>query len=358
VAENLPAERGDGIARFAWDDLPALGVLARATSAGLADDRYIAWQYERNPFAAPERMPLFLHRRDGRVEGQVGARLVRLKIGSSEAAAHWITNLVVEPGAQKRGIGTALHRACVAETGLGLALDVTERAERLFLREGAADLGVVPLYIRVLDSEAFLARRAVPARAAVAPLASRVLAALDRRAAKVLRADSLALVEVDRFSAWADAVWESCAPHYPVLVRRDRAYLNWRFAEDPLHRYRLFEVRRGVDPIGIAVLRVGEWGPVQAGFVVDWLCKPQDAEPLLAACLEVFRESRVAAVYCLHANPVSTGMLPRLGFVRRPSGFRFLVCGEAGADLVRDRGSWFVTLGDSNVDRPRPPSGA
>jgi GNAT superfamily N-acetyltransferase len=356
VAENLTTERGEGIARFAWEDLPALRVLARSASAGLGDDRYIAWQYERNPLAAPERKPLFLHRRDGRVEGQVGARLVRLKNGSSEAAAHWITNLVVAPGARKRGIGTALHRACVAETGLGLAIDVTEAAERILLREGAADLGVVPLYIRVLDVEAFLARRAVPARGAVAPLASLVLAALDRRAARVLRANPVALVEVDRFSAAADEVWDSCAPHYPVLVRRDRAYLNWRFAEDPLSRYRLFEVRRGADPIGIAVLRVGEWGSVPAGFMVDWLCKPRDSEALLASCLDVFRESRVAAVYCLHANPVSIGMLPRLGFVRRSSGFRFLVCGGAG--LVRDRRNWFLTLGDSNVDRPRPPSGA
>jgi hypothetical protein len=49
-------------------------------------------------------------------------------------------------------------------------------------------------------------------------------------------------------------------------------------------------------------------------------------------------------------------MLLRLGFVRRSSGFRFLVCAGAENDLVRDRRSWFVTLGDSNVDRPRPPS--
>ena len=322
MAENLPAEGRDGIARFAWEDLPALRILAKAASAGLADDKYIAWQYEENPFAVPDRKPLFLHLRKGCVEGQVGARLVQLKAGASETPAHWITNLVVRRSLQKRGIGTALHRACVAETGLALALDVTPPAERILLREGAADLGVVPMYVRALDAYALFARRVVRARSILAPIASGVLKAFDRRAARLLRADSVALVGVDRFSATADAVWESCAPHYPVLVRRDRAYLNWRFADNPLRRYRLFEVRRGVDPIGIAVLRVGEWGRVRAGFVVDWLCEPKDAEPLLAACLDVFRASRVAAVYCLHANPVSTGMLRRLGFVRRSSGFR------------------------------------
>ena len=375
MAENLPAERVDGIARFVWEDLPALRVLARAVSAGLADDKYISWQYEENPFAAADRKPLFLHLRKGCVEGQVGARLVQLKAGASETPAHWITNLVVRRGLQKRGIGTALHRACVAETGLALALDVTPPAERIFLREGAEDIGAVPMYVRALDAGVLFARRAVRARRLLAPIASGVLKAFDRRAARLLRADSVALVGVDRFSATADAVWESCAPHYPVLVRRDRAYLNWRFADNPLRRYRLFEVRRGVDPIGIAVLRVGEWGRVRAGFVVDWLCEPKDAEPLLAACLDVFRASRVAAVYCLHANPVSTGMLRRLGFVRRSRGFRFLVCsgaaggpgfagdgrspkgGASGADLVRDLRNWFVTLGDSNVDRPRSPSG-
>jgi len=140
-----------------------------------------------------------------------------------------------------------------------------------------------------------------------------------------------------------------------VLVRRDRAYLNWRFADDPFHRYRLFEVCRGADPIGVAVLRVGEWGGVAAGFVVDYLCAPRDAEALFAACLEVLRDAGVAAVYCLHTNPVSTGMLRRLGFLRRGSGLRLLVCGEDGGSHVRDGSGWFVTLGDSNVDRPRPP---
>jgi len=41
--------------------------------------------------------------------------------------------------------------------------------------------------------------------------------------------------------------------------------------------------------------------------------------------------------------------------LRRDSGLRLLVCGEDGGGLVRDGSGWFVTLGDSNVDRPRPP---
>lgn len=356
MAENLTTERANGIARFEWEDLAALRILAAAMGPALSDDRYIAWQYERNPFTAEGRRPLFLHMRAGRVEGQVGARLVRLKNGPREETAHWITNLVVDPASQKRGIGTALHRACVAETGLALALDVTAPAERLMRREGACDLGTVPLYVRPLDVDAFCARRFALAGAVVAPLASRILGVLDRRAARLLRRDAIALVEMDRFSETADKVWESCAAHYPVLVRRDRAYLNWRFADDPFHRYRLFEVRRGAAPIGIAVLRVGAWGGLPAGFIVDWLCEPRDAELLLAACLDVLRESRVAAAYCVHANPVSTGMLPRLGFVRRSSGFRFLVCGGEAGGLVRDRRNWFVTFGDSNADRPRPAS--
>ena len=348
---GLDSLRVTGITRFSWKDLSALRHLSDAVGAGFGDGQYISWQYERNPFAAGDRTPLFLHVRDGRVEGQVGARLVRLKAGGSETAAHWITNLAVNPASQKRGIGTALHRACVAETGLALAMDVTPSAQRILLREGAADLGIVPMYVRPLDASALFARRHLPA--ALAPLASAVLRAFDRRAARLLRADPISLVEVERFSAAADAVWRSCARHYPVLVRRDRAYLNWRFADDPSRRYRLVEVHRGTEAIAIAVLRVGEWGGVPAGFLVDHLCAPADAETLHAACLDVFQKARLAAAYCLHLNPVGTGALRRLGFVRRRGGFRFLVCGAAAMDLPRHRKRWFVTLGDSNVDRPR-----
>jgi GNAT superfamily N-acetyltransferase len=353
VAEQSGASERDGIVRFAWTDLPSL---REAVGTSIGDDRYIAWQYDRNPLAPADRRPLFVHLRDGRVEGQVGARLVRLKAGSSEVAAHWITNLVVSPGAQKRGIGTALHRACAGETGIGLALDVSQAGERVLFREGAVSVGMVPMYTRVLSAKVLLEERRVKGRAVLAPLATRVLRAFDGRAARLLQADPIRLVEVERFSAAADEVWRDCARHYPVLVRRDRTYLNWRFAEDPFHRYRLFEVCRGAYPVGVAVLRVGEWGGIAAGFVVDYLCAPRDAEALFAASLQIFREAGVAAVYCLHANPVSTGMLRRLGFLRRGSGLRLLVCAEDS--LVRDGSAWFVTLGDSNVDRPRPPAGS
>ena len=68
VAENLTTERANGIARFEWEDLAALRILAAAMGPALSDDRYIAWQYERNPFTAEGRRPLFLHMRAGRVE--------------------------------------------------------------------------------------------------------------------------------------------------------------------------------------------------------------------------------------------------------------------------------------------------
>jgi hypothetical protein len=213
------------------------------------------------------------------------------------------------------------------------------------------------MYVRILDAALSFERRRVRGRGVLAPLATCVHRAVDGRAARLLRTDPIGLAEVQRFSAAADEVWSTSASHYPVLVRRDRAYLNWRFADDPFHRYRLFEVRRVADAVGIAVLRVGEWGGVPAGFVVDYLCAPRDAEPLFAACLDFFRAAGVAAVYCLHANPVSTGMLRRLGFLRRDSGLRLLVRAESGG-VVRDGSGWFVTFGDSNVDRPRPPSGS
>jgi len=268
-------------------------------------------------------------------------------------SAHWITNLMVDPGSQRRGIGSALHLASLAETGLALALDVTPPAERLLRREGACDLGLVPFYVRPLDVDALWARRPRPAPALAAPIASRIVGLLDRREARLLRKDPVELVGVDRFSEAADEVWESCAAHYPVLVRRDRAYLNWRFAGDPLQRYELFEVRREGRPIGTAVLRTGAWGRVPAGFIVDWLCAPRDGEALLAACLAVFRSRRLAAAYCVHRNPAGTGMLLRLGFARRRGGFRFLLCGRPGGAMLRNPRNWFVTLGDSNLDRPR-----
>jgi hypothetical protein len=163
---------------------------------------------------------------------------------------------------------------------------------------------------------------------------------------------------VTQFDERADQIWATAAPFYPVLCRRDRHYLNWRFARFPhAGRYRCLLFSCGQTPVGYAVLRVGEHNGLRAGYVVDFLCPPRWTYALLARCLQIFRRQRVEVVYCLHLNPATKGAFSALGFVRRSSGWPLMIhardLSPQAVALLRDPRNWFLTAGDSDADRPR-----
>lgn len=46
--------------------------------------------------------------------------------------------------------------------------------------------------------------------------------------------------KVDSASSGFDHLWESAKIHYPLLVKRNRAFIQWRFFENPIHKYTIY----------------------------------------------------------------------------------------------------------------------
>ena len=97
-------------------------------------------------------------------------------------------------------------------------------------------------------------------------------------------------VEVlDRFGPDAEALYRRLRDDWGTSTIRDEAFLNWRFVDNPFHRYRIFAVRDGAGGLaGYAVYRLGNWILQNMGLVVDWLVpwdEPEAAELLKEAVL-------------------------------------------------------------------------
>jgi hypothetical protein len=72
---------------------------------------------------------------------------------------------------------------------------------------------------------------------------------------------------LDWNDAWLDAFWIKQAPALPLALARDRAYLGWRYARHPHHRYRLLGLQLAGRRFGWAVVQ-----PVETRLrVVDLL---------------------------------------------------------------------------------------
>ncbi len=308
----------------------------------------VRWAYLDD--GAPGR--LWAWRREGRIEAMQGGLSTVLRVGTSELTAVWCVELMVSERYRARGVGAVLGEVALQGAEVGLGLEIAPEARAGFLRSGWTDLGAVPLWVYPSDPRRLAEARGLDLPRPVALAASLALRALrgvhlGQAAMAGLRLESAAC-----FDERADAIWQRCARHYPVLTCRDRAFLSWRFDRfpEPARYQRHWLVRRG-RPVGYAVLRVGEHHGLRSGHLVDFLCEPRWTAGLLALSLERLGREEVAAVYCLHRNPVSEVPFRRMGFLRRTSGWSQVVRG--GPAVSRDARSWFLTAADSNVDRAR-----
>lgn len=346
VQRYTPRERGELVAfRKAM-----LGHEAPTASAD-----YARWMWEAPGRLAPE---LWVYRHEGRVIAQQGTIPVALQVGDRSLAAAWAVHLLVEPEHQLRGIGATLSQRCFLEHDVLLGLEVSDTARRAFRRAGWIDLGTVPLFARIVSPRAVLAdrwpgRRWTSLVGSAAALSVRALDALIALRASTRRID---VEEVERFDTRVDFLWEHARRSYPVIARRDHGHLNWRFADYPdRRRYRRLVFTDHGETVGWAVLRLEQRGSLTTGHIVDWLATPDGAWFVLAEGLTLLARWGAHIVYCLHKGP--SGALRKLGFIERDSGwplmFRAKELPSSLVTLLCRHDSWFVTAGDSDVDRPR-----
>jgi GNAT superfamily N-acetyltransferase len=330
--------------------------------AAQADPTYVDWQFRDAPGASERGASLHVAWKDGRIVGTLGTIRTEVFVHGRPEDASWVIDFAVHKDLRRSGIGEALGAASRAEGRTRLILEVTPAARGIAVRAGYGAIGEVPLFVRPIDPARWLRSHAVPQPLAwLSGAAGPALAGLDALALRFARNERIELVETPSFDGRADAIFGALSTRYPVLCQRDSRWLQWRFERYPQpRRYQMYWMVRKGAPVGYAVLRPGTHHGARSGVLVDYLCEPEILPALLGLCLERFRAAGAAVATCLHLNPFSGGAFLRLGFLRRNSGWRFLVrpaSPASGAPLL-DRGGWFLTAGDANVDRDRAPLAA
>ncbi len=338
VGENVGQAGSPAIARCAPGDereLIAFRTAVHGPQTIFADAGYFRWMYCDPHTSSSDRMTCWVYRAAERIEGQIGGFPVVLKVGETETPALWALDGAVSTDHRGKGVLEALLDSIGQEREVEMATEVTPGGRRVITKRAGRLGGFIGQTIGLLGH------------------------GLDFQALAAAARDGLALEQIASFDASADRIWEQSSPSYPVICRRDSAYLNWRFARFPKERYRFFYlVRSASEPVGYCVLRAGARYGLRAGYIVDFLCAPRWTRPLVALCLQHFRREGMAAVCCIHRNPVSSAPFISLGFLPRstswPCVLRTRDPAASAFALAKDSGKWFLTAGDSDLDRPRP----
>jgi hypothetical protein len=248
------------------------------------------WQHHRNPGNAAGQPGIWVAREGPTIVGQYPTVPVRLSLKGLEVDGAWGTTALIAPERDQQGLDEALLRAWDRNSGAVLTLGLTaDRTRRLFGRLHWPPSHTVPSLVKPLT------RRA--ARLANMPTAvNRVISAAIHPVVRIV-ARSRPLVAqcepVRRFDAGFTALWERLAPKFDLAVRRDAAYLNWRYVEPPHVRYSIVALRRSGEVHGYAVYRHRHEPLGRVTMLVDFLVDPDDVSGLRTLLRWVDRAARV-----------------------------------------------------------------
>jgi GNAT superfamily N-acetyltransferase len=344
------------ITRYRSDDKRGVDALYRrvfghdaAESSRLRWD----WQYRRNPNNPASEPEIWVAREGTTLVGQYATMPVKLSLTGQEVQGSWGMDVMVAPERQRQGLGEILFRTWDRNVGASLGLGLSDSSHRLFQKLNWPNVGPVPCLVKPLTRRAL--RRPnwpVGLNRIVSAVTLPIVMVISR--ARPVRAE---VRLIQRFDESFTTLWETLAPRFDLAVRRDAAYLNWKFASAPHVRYSIAVARREDRNIGYAVYRHLHEPRGRVTILVDFLADPEDEGAFQTLLNWIDREARQAdsdkiRVFATHA--VFRRVLRRCGYFQVKSTMEFVVkinAVDVPPSFYDSTENWHVTLGDSDQDR-------
>ncbi len=349
------------IARYDERDRDEVFALLRETLPPPASERLMRqwdWKYDRNPFN-PDGRPYILLLKDGpRLIAMLGTLPLRAAINGVERYVSHSCDWVLRAEYRNRGTGRPLVHRLRTERPLRFSWQnaLSYRSLRHSRGTYARLLPLIkPLDIGRLVTQVTGSRTLGRGSAALVAATRRVTSALTRDTADA----PIRITQLTSFDERFDDLWRRVHPHYPVIVVRDRAYLQWRFGQRPDVSYLILGALRGAELAGYLILRAGEVDDERLGFLVDFLVEPGGTRTLTAlvrAAVEWLRRDGAKAISCrasaaAHRCTLYThGFLP---FFWGPPGYAHAVAETAlpaDARSFEDLRHWYLTMGDGDLE--------
>ncbi len=311
------------------------------------------WQYLRNPNNPRGEPEIWIAREGPAIVGQYATMPVQVTVAGRQVRGSWGMDVMVAPERQRQGLGEVLFRTWDRNVGASLGLGLSESSYRLFNKLRWPDVGPLPCLVKPLT------RRAL--RIPTWPVGvNRLVSAVTLPIVKIVARTRPLGAEVrliQRFDDSFTELWESLAPKFDFAVRRDAAYLNWKFVSAPHIRYVIAALRRDDRNVGLcrlpALRRAARPGDGAGRF--SRRSRRQRGLGTLLGWVD--REARQAdsdkiRTFAMHAG--FRRVLKRAGYFQVKSTVQFVVKVngiDVAPSFYEDTDRWHVTLGDSDQDR-------
>lgn len=319
------------------------------------------WKFDRNP-ATPEKVIAVAESEDGKVVGVYAAMPVRFRFGDRTAIATQPVDNCIAPEYRRGGrMQVALYREYVrrmreigAGFGFGFPNEIHYPVGKRLLKY--VDLTTLMLLDRRLGFRLALQHRTTNrALHQVGAAVGRALVGLDLQRHRLGLPRDVVIEEIADFDERFDTFWLRTKGGAPVSPIRDRAYLRWRYVENPEGGFRILRASRGGQLVGYLVGKIREEPTGERlGYVLDLTAEDEPAQQaLLHRALCDFHSAGADWARCgLLPHRAAAGPFATLGF-RRTIGRMPIVYVIYDETLDRERfadpGQWDFSLGDSDI---------
>lgn len=328
---------------------------------------YWRWKYWRNPAGSPV---IWLAEHNNRVIGHYGIIPVRMKVGNSYVNGSVSCDGAVHPTYQGKGIFSSIVNRCyldVAKKGIPLTYMFPRvRLGPTYKRfEWRGHICFLVNMIKVLNWSSVLGKtvlRGLPKGNAVSTLAKIGRHGPVNGCSKIER--------LSHFDERVDRFWRKISRRFEIIVKRDQAYLNWRYVANPSQEYALYAAVKDFEILGYCALRCEQYKGLLVGSIADIIGFQDDYDVvrhLIWTAFEHFKERRVDVISCNmpEKHPYRLDFM-KLGFFPKPRP-RCAICATINlpgscinekmaysqalllsqSQLLKKKEDWFMMIGDA-----------
>jgi hypothetical protein len=273
------------------------------------EEKYLRWKF-RGPING-ELEGLLLAVMNDTVAGQLGLIPVKIRVGSQNLNAQWACNLVVDPVARRKGIGSKLYKAATAGNKVSLGSNPTVASDAVATQVGFREIQGPRVMVLPVKLNHVLSWKVPDKMKFLIPFLSQIGRPIMAWRSRELRKSGRQ--NIIKRCSWHELVplieqrqkLLSC-PH----VIHDLAFLQWRCSGLPGFAPKLYAF--ATDAEGYAIIEEG--GPYL--YVHDWFASNRiDFIALFQEIFKIACEAGSQTIQTLAQDGKETEMLLSAGFL-------------------------------------------
>lgn len=163
----------------------------------------------------------------------------------------------------------------------------------------------------------------------------------------------LEIKKIDIFDERINDLWGKVSPGYPIILVRNKEYLNWRYVEEPHKKNTIFIAEKDGEILGYIILNIMQRNEGSSYCaILDLLTIKDDSVilQLLSFTINFLLNEKADVVTFLTSDSFQVRALNKLGFVKSKYSKKLIAVAytpNLNASFFLNPGNWFITGGET-----------